>query len=233
MITTIIAAHMGSKRLPGKTLMEINGKTCMEHVVDAVRSLNPVVATYDDSANRRIWELCEDKGIACHVYQGAGSDVLGRFNAVLGTVPAETKLILRVTPDCPMLTRDLVRKFYFRALNNFHVDTIYTNRPADPDGVDMELFSVEALRRAHEYATDPADREHVCSWIYRHYKVERFSVLGYEVGRPEPSWKISVDTAEEYRRVKDLMEGGFVFLNRELKNVSDREARTADFLSRA
>lgn len=223
MITTIIAAHMGSKRLPGKTLMEINGKTCLEHVVEAAGKLNPIVATYDDKVNFPILDLCEDKGIPYYNYQGDGYDVLARFYYALQFHRPHSRWILRITPDCPMLTWNLVRKFYLRC--KFETNTLYTNRPADNDGFDMEMFPAEALRRAHEHATDPFDREHPTQWAYRHLNIARFSVLGNEVGHPEPQPKVSIDTLEEFHFVKDLMERCYEF--------QGDENRTANLCARA
>lgn len=208
MITTIIAAHMGSKRLPGKTLMKIRGRTCLEHVVNSADKLNPVVATYKDDINRPIWELCEQKNIRCHVYRGRGEDVLGRFHEVIEKVHPTKKFILRITPDCPMLKHDMVMRFFFRC--DFRTDTIYTNRPMDNDGFDMEIFPVEALRQAHKHAGGNGDREHVTSWLYRHLRVDRYSILNNKVGHPEPEQKLSVDTEEEYQLVRTIMEKSHV-----------------------
>ena len=209
MITTIIAAHMGSKRLPGKTLMEIAGKTCLEHVVEAAKGLNPVVATYADSINQPIWTLCEDRGIPCYVHQGDGYDVLARFLGALEWHRPTDSWCLRITTDCPMLTYEMVMHFWYRM--DFKKNTIYTNRPMDNDGFDMEIFPVDALRRAHEHATDVLEREHCTQWMYRHLNVKRSSIFSYAVGHPEPEEKLSVDTIEEYNRVKELMEGGHEF----------------------
>lgn len=223
MITTIIAAHMGSKRLPGKTLMKINGKTCLEHVVAAAERLNPVVATYDHPINYPIVDLCEGKGISHFNYQGEAYDVLARFHSALEFHRPAARWVLRITPDCPMLTRDLVRKFVLRC--EFRENTLYTNRPADNDGMDMELFPAEALKRAQEHATDVSEREHCTQWMYRHLNVVRFSILGNEVGHPEPEPKISIDTLEEYHFVRDLMERCYEF--------PFDEDRTSDIRARA
>ena len=36
----VIQARIGSNRLPGKTLMPLNGKSLLKRVIDNVRSLN-------------------------------------------------------------------------------------------------------------------------------------------------------------------------------------------------
>lgn len=218
MITTVIAAHMASRRLPGKTLMKINGKTCLEHVVEAAAYLQPVVATYNNPLNYPIMDLCEAKGIPHFVYQGEAYDVLGRFYHAVQCHHPKAHWVLRLTPDCPMLTSDLVMKFFYQC--HLRENVICTNRPCDNDGYDLEMFPVKALERANKFATDVHEREHCTMWMYRHLNVDRFSILDNEEGMPEPAEKLSIDTLEEFHKVKALMEMNHV--------VQVDETRTPD-----
>lgn len=211
MILTIIQARLGSTRLPGKILLPIAGKPILQHVYEAVPEPKMVAMPTQDDA----LEISHLKGVVYWppVFVNP-NDVLSRFYNAWQDFKPEADWILRLTADCPMLTREIVEKFlnYF---SSWHGDslvwTIFTNRPWDVDGIDLELFSAKALQMAHEKATEPYDREHVTSWLYRHLRVERFSILGNEVGHPEPEPKLSIDTLEEYHFVKDLMEKCYEF----------------------
>lgn len=206
MLLTIIQARLGSTRLPGKILLPIAGKPILQHVYEAAPEPKVVAIPNSDRL-----EISKYFGGALAGYEGDSDDVLGRFNYAYEwaqeTTKSEIHWILRLTADCPMLTRGIVEKFirephFYGLQRNF----IYTNRPWDPDGYDMELFSVEALKMAHEKATDPYDREHVTSWLYRHLNVRRFSVFGWPPQPENPEEKVSVDTLEDYEKVKNLME---------------------------
>lgn len=219
LILTIIQARLGSTRLPGKILLPIAGKPILQHVYDAAPE--PKILAVPESD---FLQINDKRLMATCAFSGDADDVLGRFWYAYEWSQQATKhridWILRLTADCPMLTREIVAKFIRNArpfpiplkgnIGEFCVsdkDTIYTNRPWDPDGYDMELFSVEALRMAHELATDPHDREHVTFWLYKHLNVRRFSVFGRESQPENPEEKVSVDTMEDYEKVKKLMEG--------------------------
>ena len=203
MILTIIQARMSSTRLPGKILMPIAGKPILQHVIDAAPEPKVVAMPLRERADFLLHGP-DLRGNVCW-YDGDVNDVLGRFYHAWKDYKPEVDWILRLTADCPMLTRRVVLAFLRRAgLKSF--DTIYTNRPYDPDGADMELFSTTALEMAHKNATDPYDREHVTPWIYHHFNVQRSSILGRPLGPENPEEKCSVDTQEDYEKVKKLME---------------------------
>ena len=209
-ILTIIQARMGSERLPGKVLMDICGKPMLQWVIEAAPEPK-VVAIAAEPDGQQLANLCAELGV--YYSFGSPEDVLGRFwNAVdeLQVTECETDVgwILRLTADCPMLTREILETFIELCERASHAGdryTIYTNRPHDPDGYDMELFSVKALGLAHQHATAPHDREHVTPWMYRHLSVVRFSVLGRPVGPERAEEKVSVDTAEDWEKVRRLM----------------------------
>ena len=200
MILSIVQARISSTRLPGKVLIPINGKTILEHVVNAVPEPK-IVAT--SGLDTEIIEWCKDHHVA--VFGGPLDDVLKRFYLAWEYAAPKSDWILRVCCDCPMLTREMVERFIIKAGRRY-ADTIYTNRPWDPDGYDMELFSIQALEMAHEHATDPYDREHVTPWMYRHYCVFRDSVFDRPIGPENPQDKVSIDTLDDYEKVKKLME---------------------------
>lgn len=204
MILTIIQARMSSTRLPGKILMPIAGKQILQHVIDAAPEPKVVAMPSED------FLLMADEDMGMNIrgsfvfWDGDINDVLGRFYHAWKTYKPEADWILRICADCPMLTLNIVRRFII-GCGGRRWDTLYTNRPLDADGFDLELFSTIALERAHKEAIDPYDREHAPTWIYRHFNVQRVSAFGGVVGS-EDLIKVSIDTRQEYEFVKKLME---------------------------
>lgn len=225
MILTIVQARLGSTRLPGKILLPIAGKPILRHVYDAAPEPKVVampLAEHDQFISKAI-AANKSMGVNIIFPDVDPDDVLGRFYVAWRDRCPEADWILRLTADCPMLTREIVERFLSDEMRSTTTSkpgkgtvtitehlkpmTIYTNRPYDLDGFDMELFSVEALKMAHEHATEPYDREHVTAWMYRHLNVHRFSVFGRPVGPENSEEKVSVDTMEDYEKVKNRMEG--------------------------
>ena len=209
MILTITQARLGSARLPGKILMNIAGKPILQHVIDAAPEPKVVAMPLSERVGFIIdcQELAAPlKGDVCW-YDGDVNDVLGRFYHAWQDYKPAADWILRLTADCPMLTRGMVDRFISTVLKapGLQPGTLYTNRPWDPDGYDMELFSTKALAMAHEYSTDPYDREHVTPWLYRHLNVRRFSIFGREMGPEKAEEKVSVDTQQDYEKVRRLI----------------------------
>ena len=99
----IIQARMGSTRLPGKVLMDLAGRTVLNHVLrrcSAIPGIAAVVcATTVKPEDDPVAAEASRLGIA--VYRGDETDVLGRYLEAARSVDAE--VVLRVTADCPLI----------------------------------------------------------------------------------------------------------------------------------
>ena len=102
-IVAIIQASMGSSRLPGKVLMDVDGKTMLERVYDRVqlsRHVNKiVVAAPDHLHDEPIWQLCNKKGWATTFRDE--NDVLGQYWAAATHYRADK--VVRITADNPLV----------------------------------------------------------------------------------------------------------------------------------
>jgi spore coat polysaccharide biosynthesis protein SpsF (cytidylyltransferase family) len=192
MATIIIQARLGSTRMPRKVLFPLpNGKTILQTVVDAARGIDSdgvLVVTPDK-------EICRHTSTAVFVWDGP-RDVLGEFwSAARG----HEEPYIRLTADCPLLTPEVIE----RVLNEYvlqDVDYICNTHDEDPknDGYDVEVFSFEALKEAHEKATSEYDREHVTPYIRRNFKCGFCDM--------PPMEGCSVNTYEDYIKVCQIME---------------------------
>ncbi len=192
MVLAIIQCRMNSSRFPKKALADLNGTPVIRHVVVRAQQIAGVDAVIVATPT-------------AYGYDGDENDVLGRFVHVAMQFP-EAHTFMRLTGDCPLLDPEACE----RLLNIYQatpwceyawIDT----RPGTgwPDGLDCEVFSRELLMRAHAEATDPADREHVTSWMRRNAAVLSLpsEPLKYE-GWP----KVSIDTEADLERVREWMQ---------------------------
>ena len=80
-IVAIIQARMGSSRLPGKVLKEINGVPLLKYQFERVKQslfiFETVIATTVREENDVIAEFCEQNQISC--FRGSEDDVLSRY----------------------------------------------------------------------------------------------------------------------------------------------------------
>jgi 3-deoxy-manno-octulosonate cytidylyltransferase (CMP-KDO synthetase) len=85
----VIPARMKGTRLPGKPLIEINGKAVIYHVWDRCRQVHPeefiYIATEDDEIKR----YCDKHGINC-VNTGKAETAIDRIKLFSDTIPADS-----------------------------------------------------------------------------------------------------------------------------------------------
>ena len=198
MKTVIIAqARMQSTRLPGKILMNLGGHPVLEWVVRACEATPGAdetwVATSTLPADDIVEEWCDDHGVRC--WRGSETDVLSRF---VGCVEAsEADIALRATADCPFLDPQVIGAV-IRLQKNTGASFCSNVSPRSwPDGLDIQLFTREALMAAHREATRPLDRDGVCTWIERNRS--RFpaeTVINPIPGLQDERWVL--DTSDDF-----------------------------------
>jgi spore coat polysaccharide biosynthesis protein SpsF len=99
---------MGSSRLPGKVLLDLNGQPMLRRVVERTRMAKTidrvVVATTTEPSDDPVVELCAELGYACS--RGSLYDVLDRYYQAARQF--EAKNIVRITADCPLIDPEVV-----------------------------------------------------------------------------------------------------------------------------
>ena len=195
----IIQSRLGSSRLPGKALMEMAGKPMIQHVVERVFPLKVdqvVVAVPEQDLVK--YRFLGD--LKCLVVGGSDRDVLGRYYKALQVCPAN--VIVRVTGDCPLydpVIGNFVLSHWFENRANFITND--TRRSGYPDGTDTEVFNFLMLANAARLGSTPAHREHVTPWMADNAPTTLVQPLN-----PYPVIKLSVDTQEDFDRVKAILE---------------------------
>jgi len=161
----IVQARMTSSRLPGKVLSDICGKPSLQRMLERINMASSidkvVVATTINASDDLIVELCEK--LKVDIFRGDEDDVLGRFCGAAEV--AEAEIVIRLTADCPMIDPDVIDEVV-SAFSIYNHD--YLSNTIDrtyPDGLDIEVMSVDALRDAHKKAVAPFLREHVTPYI--------------------------------------------------------------------
>lgn len=197
----IVQARMGSSRLPGKVLMDIEGRTMLERVLERTSraaTLNGVVvATTTEASDDPVAALAARRG--WHIFRGSQDDVLGRYVEAARRFDAD--VIVRVTSDCPLIDPDVLDAVV-RARADRRADYCSNAlaRRTFPRGLDVESVTRAALERAHVEASAPHEREHVTPYVYGH--PDRFVLTGVESSEDESRHRWTVDTPEDLALVR-------------------------------
>lgn len=166
-VVAIIQARMLSSRFPGKHLSPLHGKPMIRHVVSRceVPGVNRViVATSDDITDDPLNEYLISEGIT--VFRGSLSNPLSRMYCCAARHSADW--ILRVTGDCPLVDSRTIEEFVGKIDSQ---PVCYYGRRNSPDGNDVEIFDMAALRLAFHNA-GLNKTEHTTTWIQENMECE-------------------------------------------------------------
>ena len=204
----VVQARLGSQRLPGKVLLPLGDRTVLDwvlHRLDRASLVDEVVVATSDQP--------DDDPLAAHVgaagvavFRGDLHDVLSRFRGAAERRSATT--VVRVTADCPLLDPDVVDAVV-RAHLGSGADFTANRLPPPhhrtwPIGLDVEVATMAALRRADDEATEPADREHVMPYLYAGPADFAVHVVDCPLGdHGQVRW--TVDTPEDLVAVRGLV----------------------------
>ncbi len=198
----LIQARMSSRRLPGKVLLPLQGKPLLQYVVETAQAvgLEAVVATSDEVSDNPIEVWAHRFGVPC--YRGPLDDVLGRFRGACEAYPSD--VFFRINADSPLVSGELLEMAMARHESG-DWDVVTNVRPRTfPPGISVEALRTEVFLHAEPEILDPADREHVVPFFYRH--PDRFRIHNIAATESWEGCHLAVDTAEDLARVSDLLE---------------------------
>jgi spore coat polysaccharide biosynthesis protein SpsF len=204
-VGVVTQARTTSTRLPGKVLIEVAGKTLLEHHLDRLEStgIPTYVATTVNETDEPIVQIADKRGIPVH--RGSEDDVLARFTGLVEERALD--VLVRVTSDCPLIDGHVVKagvEEFVRAGDPW----LYLSNGIErsfPRGMDFEVFSAEALLDAAAHATDTAHREHVTPYLYANGSGR--ITIRHVIHEPDASgYRVTLDTPEDLLVIRALIE---------------------------
>jgi spore coat polysaccharide biosynthesis protein SpsF (cytidylyltransferase family) len=194
---------MSSTRLPGKSVADVGGEPMLALLLRRLQRAQEieriVVATSTEPIDDPIEEVA--RTLDCGVHRGPRDDVLTRF---VDSAAGHAGPLARVTGDCPLIDPLIVDEVIrvFRA----DPECVYASNVEPrtyPDGLDVEVLSLDVLREIDAEVEDPEDREHVTSAIRR--EVGRFRAASLVCDRQLGHVRWTVDTKEDLAFLRELV----------------------------
>lgn len=203
-VLAIVQARMGSSRLPGKVLKEILGRPVLWHLINRLKQaklINQIIiATSDNDRDEPIVRFAKENGIAC--YAGSESDLVDRLYQAATKYLADA--IVRITADCPLVDPvlvDRIIKLYLDSKGSLdYVSNI--NPRTYPDGLDVEIFSFQALKKVWEEVKDPFRREWITTNFFEH--PEEYHLGNLEHGEDLSRLRWTLDYQEDLDYIVEI-----------------------------
>ena len=199
-----IEARMGSSRLPGKVLSDIEGQPALTRLVRRLRRAETldgiVLATTTSPADDALAAWAAAEGVA--VYRGSEEDVLHRVVEAQRSVGGE--LVVEVTGDCTLIDPEVIDW----GVRSFHANRcdVVANvvTPSFPMGVDVQVFPLALLEEVERTVRDPAVREHVSLHFYENQDRYRIVHLLAPARWHAPALRFQLDYPEDQRFIREV-----------------------------
>jgi len=208
-ILIVIQARMSSTRLPGKVLLPLLGKPLITRMIERVfkTSYNAtvVVATTIEPEDDVIEQLCKENN--WEVFRGDKADLLDRHYQAAKKYNAD--IILKIPSDCPLIDSAIIDKVLgFFLANKANYDYVSNLHPASyPDGNDVEVMNIKALKEAWENASKKMEREHTTPYFWENADKFRIGNVSWETGLDySMSHRWTIDYPEDYTFIKEIFE---------------------------
>jgi spore coat polysaccharide biosynthesis protein SpsF (cytidylyltransferase family) len=198
----IIAARVGSGRLPGKVLFPLGGKPILQHLIERVKEApifeKIVVATSEDPKNEPILAVAEHCGV--EAFSGDEEDVASRYAEIVRRWDAEN--CVRFCADNPLTDMETAA-----GLARVHLD-----RSSDYTcikGLQQQLGMTEALSRHAVELAFAESRNRESFTIFLRENVHRIKVVAVQ---PDPflhqsPYRLTIDYDEDYTFLKAVFAG--------------------------
>ena len=216
-VVLIIQARMGSKRLPGKSMMDLNGAPLVGRILERVKRCKKIdqiiLAIPDTWENQPLKKLADDYSIEC--YMGSENNLVDRYYQAATASKAD--LIVRIPADNatsePSEIDRIIDYHLTLGMPGFSSNLAEIYNSGYPDGIGAEIFNYSLLCDVQEKVTDSFRREHV-----------HLNFFNYETGKAvdsewcpvntidcptkfrRPDLILDVNTMEQYLFMKSLYE---------------------------
>lgn len=199
-----VQARLGSTRLPFKSLADIGGRPMAIRVADRLAQSGRLdaiaIATTTDPTDDRLVQAAAAAGL--HASRGPVDDLIQRLYLVAEELDAE--YLVRAWGDCPLLTSDAVASAVDQCVGEsmaYVSNCVFGNRTYPP-GLDLEVYSREALRYLEQTTTDSRVREFPAEFILANPK--RLPMKTLQMTPDLSQLHLTVDYEKDLEAVREI-----------------------------
>jgi spore coat polysaccharide biosynthesis protein SpsF len=208
-VLIIVQSRMASSRLPGKVLLPVLGKSILALMVERLQLVrhkaNIIIATSLNSDDDVIVKEAETLNVPC--YRGSQENCLDRHYQA--AILHNATIILKIPSDCPLIDPaivDQVLDYFFEHQGIY--DFVSNLHPATwPDGNDVEIMTIQCLKKAWENSSMPLELEHTTPYIWENPHLFKIGNVSWEAGLDYSMLhRFTIDYMEDYQFIKIVFE---------------------------
>jgi spore coat polysaccharide biosynthesis protein SpsF len=205
-IIAIIQIRLGSTRLPKKAMLKILDKPIIWHIYNRLKFCKNldeiVIATGDSKNNLEIQDFAKKNNIS--IFEGNEIDLISRLYQTGEKFHASA--IVRITGDSPLVDPTIVDQVISTYKKNIKKIDIVSNirEKSFPHGLEVEIFSMESLKKMNVKIKKPEIREWFPLFIEKNPTL--FNILNISNSKDLSKLRWTLDYEEDYTFIKKIYE---------------------------
>ncbi len=206
--SVIIQARMGSKRLPGKSVVRLGKFQVIEWIFKRLRLCkkidNIILATTNENNDNILCEIAKNNSI--DFFRGSKDDVLKRY--IDSSKLFKVENIVRVCADRPFVDPELIDLL----VKNFYksdFDLLYNHKSDDsnfwPIGFGAEIFRSSTLYEIYKKKLNENYREHVTLYLYKDTKYKTKCINAFHnLKNLDEQERFDLDTKSDFIKLESI-----------------------------
>lgn len=216
----LLVARMGSGRLPGKAMAEIEGTPMLKRLVERTRASDSIDEIVITTSTLEKDDVLEELAKTCNVscFRGSPDDVLGRITGAANQFNAD--IVVELLGDNPLLHSDLIDDVLdmYKDGDYDYVANVTNEYPYAPEGIKkfpigirIQAIAIEALRKCESLASTDEYREHSTNFMFHHPEIFKIGYLPAEgkwSGLVHPTLTFAVNYHENFQMITEIFKKG-------------------------
>lgn len=204
LVGVIIQARMGSSRFPGKSMKTICNNPLIYYSFkkssQAKYADKVIIATSNKIQDDIIEQWCSKNNVIC--FRGSEDDVLDRYYKC--AIENNLDTVVRVTADNPFIDPEVIDLLILNLkIHNSDYVTMRHHTNTWPYGLDVEVVTIEALKKSWEISILDSHREHVTLYIKENEK--EFNIREISIENNIADIRLTVDYEDDFNRATLIM----------------------------
>lgn len=200
----LIAVRSDSKRLPGKHFKIINDKlklSVLDYCIKRCKNskIQNIILCTSSNKNDNIFEEYAKKS-KVKIFRGSKNNVLKRY------IDCAEKYcisdIVRITGDCPLVDKNIINNLLNIYNKNDYDYVSNVTPPTFPDGLDVEIVKLLALKRSYADNKSHLNKEHITLHIRKSNEYKKHNMI-YKNNLSKIRW--TVDTTNDLKLIKKII----------------------------
>ena len=215
-LTLVIQARMKSKRFPHKVVKDLCGAPLIERILQRIKRIKKIktiiLATTKRKDDDVLIEIAKSNKV--EVFSGSENDLVDRYyQAVKGK---KANHILRLPADNPIPEASEYNRlinYHLKSDNDFSSNLCNFMGNGYPDGIGVEIFTFNSLKKIWKNEKRKKFREHVALNYYDYQKDKKNLKFNFKIGTircpkqiSRPNLFLDVNYQKDYLFIKEIYE---------------------------